>query len=881
MNTKIKRIIAYILTITLLVTMTGINNYVKADENIDQGKCGLKASYVIDNDGILTISGSGKVTNKNWSSFKEQIKKVVVGEGVTELPYGAFSDHTNLTDVVMADSVRKIDRFTFDGCRSLFNVTLSKSLKEIPIKTFNNCVELKKIQIPDSVTKISDYGFYNCVQLKDITMSSNIEEVGNEVFDNTAFYNDSDNWTDGVLYCGNVVVASDENISGEIVIKEGTRVISEHAFEERKISGVSFPESMIRIGNCSFYECNSLKSVITKPGLKYIETKAFYGNDLLRNVQLPDTVIEIGDGTFENCVRLVSIKMSENLAKIGKNVFRNCNTLGSFEVPKAVAIIGENCFDGCDQLLEFTSYSMAYPGRYNNSLAELKLPENVEKIRAIEGSVYEEYAKSKGIAFEKVDDWQTFESENEYGKTTVTKNHKQYSKNITDNGKTYLDYANISNNSAVTAKIEGEYYDQNEVLNILNGDLIKYFQTKYLYKDCRITIDLGKSVSFDKIKLWISNTGLEYEINVSNDNIYFQRVMYVTNPCWNMRTDELTLKENVSARYVQINRLYDSGGSDYLYEVGVYGLEGQVEKTDEPETTTKESEQKITTTDEQQESTGENIYETTTDESESLTTTEKQGGESDSVTTIDAKDNEESDITTRKQDHESVSTTEKKNSESELVSTTNSQNNRATSKAKSGRLAVPKIKRIKEKDYHTVLLEWSRSKDGCSYEIYRSEKRTGKYKRIATTSKLQYADKNIKAGKKYFYKIKAIEAGENLISSIKEIKVKGMPSKPSLKLKADSRALKIKWGIISDNSKGVEVYVKSNGGGYKKYTKIYATTNLKKSKSKKGATGIESPKSGMKKGCTYQFKIRTYAIVNRKKVYSKWSKTKKIKLNKK
>ena len=127
MNTKIKRIIAYILTITLLVTMTGINNYVKADENIDQGKCGLKASYVIDNDGILTISGSGKVTNKNWSSFKEQIKKVVIEEGVTELPYGAFSNHKNLTDVIMADSVRKIGSCTFDGCISLLKITLSKS----------------------------------------------------------------------------------------------------------------------------------------------------------------------------------------------------------------------------------------------------------------------------------------------------------------------------------------------------------------------------------------------------------------------------------------------------------------------------------------------------------------------------------------------------------------------------------------------------------------------------------------------------------------------------------------------------------------------------------------------------------------------------------
>lgn len=428
MNTKIKRIIAYILTITLLVTMTGINNYVKADENIDQGKCGLKASYVIDNDGILTISGSGKVTNKNWSSFKEQIKKVVIEEGVTELPYGAFSNHKNLTDVIMADSVRKIGSCTFDGCISLLKITLSKSLKEIPLKTFNNCATLKEIQIPDSVTKISDYGFYNCVQLKDITMSSNIEEVGNEVFDNTVFYNDSDNWTDGVLYCGNVVAASDENISGEIVIKEGTRVISEHAFEERKISGVSFPESMIRIGNCSFYECNSLKSVITKPGLKYIGVNTFYHNDLLKNVQLPDTVIEIGAGAFQVCIRLVSIKMPENLAKLGEKAFYGCASLESFEVPKSVSIIGENCFEGCEQLSEFTSHSTAYPGNYKNALAELKLSETIEKIRAIEGSAYEEYAKSKGITFEKVDDWQTIESENEYGKITVTKNHKQYSK---------------------------------------------------------------------------------------------------------------------------------------------------------------------------------------------------------------------------------------------------------------------------------------------------------------------------------------------------------------------------------------------------------------------------------------------------------------------
>ncbi len=75
MRKHCKKIISYILLITLVFTIIGDKNPVLADENIDEGKCGINTYYVLDSNGTLTISGKGKVTSNNWIDFKEQIKE--------------------------------------------------------------------------------------------------------------------------------------------------------------------------------------------------------------------------------------------------------------------------------------------------------------------------------------------------------------------------------------------------------------------------------------------------------------------------------------------------------------------------------------------------------------------------------------------------------------------------------------------------------------------------------------------------------------------------------------------------------------------------------------------------------------------------------------
>lgn len=62
-----------------------------------------------------------------------------------------------------------------------------------------------------------------------------------------------------------------------------------------------------------------------------------------------------------------------------------------------------------------------------------------------------------------------------------------------------------------------------------------------------------------------------------------------------------------------------------------------------------------------------------------------------------------------------------------------------------------------------------------------------------------------------------------------------------------------------------------------KFKKVKTIKNIKKSKKKKGATGMTADVSRLKSKGTYFFKIRTYAIVNGRKIHSRWSKTRKVK----
>jgi hypothetical protein len=78
------------------------------------------------------------------------------------------------------------------------------------------------------------------------------------------------------------------------------------------------------------------------PGITHIGQSAFYQNYSLTSLEIPDSVVSIGDLAFANC-RLTSLNIPDSLISIGQNAFVY-NKLTSLDIPNSVISIGENAF---------------------------------------------------------------------------------------------------------------------------------------------------------------------------------------------------------------------------------------------------------------------------------------------------------------------------------------------------------------------------------------------------------------------------------------------------------------------------------------------------------------------------------------------------------
>lgn len=78
-------------------------------------------------------------------------------------------------------------------------------------------------------------------------------------------------------------------------------------------------------------------------------------------------------------------------------------------------------------------------------------------------------------------------------------------------------------------------------------------------------------------------------------------------------------------------------------------------------------------------------------------------------------------------------------------------------------MSTPAISSIKSKNSKTLQISWTTINDAANYELYRSAKKNGTYKKIATlagVNQISYTDK-VKEGKRYYYKIRSVGMMDN------------------------------------------------------------------------------------------------------------------------
>lgn len=82
-------------------------------------------------------------TNTPWNSYKNDVEKIIINDGVTKIGSYCFARMDNLSEVEIADSVTKIGTAAFAGNSSLLSISISDNVTEIGENAFGFNSEMK------------------------------------------------------------------------------------------------------------------------------------------------------------------------------------------------------------------------------------------------------------------------------------------------------------------------------------------------------------------------------------------------------------------------------------------------------------------------------------------------------------------------------------------------------------------------------------------------------------------------------------------------------------------------------------------------------------------------------------------------------------------
>lgn len=93
-----------------------------------------------------------------------------------------------------------------------------------------------------------------------------------------------------------------------------------------------------------------IPSIIDNYIVTSIGYNAFYDNDNLRKVSIPDSVISIVYGAFDECSNLQDVVIPNSVTEIGYRAFYSCTSIQNITIPNSVTKIGDYSFGECTSL---------------------------------------------------------------------------------------------------------------------------------------------------------------------------------------------------------------------------------------------------------------------------------------------------------------------------------------------------------------------------------------------------------------------------------------------------------------------------------------------------------------------------------------------------
>jgi len=330
-------------------------------------------------------SGTGDLSGETlWHKLEcidiERIKYVKVGEGITGLGFNVFWNHRAMSSLELPSTLAKLESSNFADTPSLVSVTVHPDNKyfrsvdgvlyscdtatdvDHPIEKLcfvpRNCAGIFRILSGTDV--VDSFAFADCVEITEIVFPESLSVVKGSAFvkadsltgfdlsENSLFLLDEKN---GILYSEGAKPEEDGSILNtmEIIVAlpsiSGYYKVPDHYdqveirnnafFGCRKLTGITIPENVVRIGDGAFIDCSSLETV-DMPGdisgfseyarSQYLGYEAFVRSGI-KSVRIPYGVTCVPEYCFYGCTNLTEVYMPDTVEKIENTSFENCGAL--------------------------------------------------------------------------------------------------------------------------------------------------------------------------------------------------------------------------------------------------------------------------------------------------------------------------------------------------------------------------------------------------------------------------------------------------------------------------------------------------------------------------------------------------------------------------
>lgn len=332
--------------------------------------------YRLQEDGTAEITGHGFINEKLtiperlWNARVtvigekafdgcSELKKVSLPAGLQEIRDRAFAGCFHLSEIEFPDELQVIGDRAFEFCSDLETILLPLGLKRLDAYAFNE-TKIKLIDLPEGLEFLGT-GALNSYALARVTIPDSLRTIeGNPFYDTGSRVPEIVVSPDHpalkledhmLLSRDGTLLLAGLDVDGTCIVPQGVQVITEYAFyNNQTLRHLTLPDSLRKMGERAFSHNEMLESVTFGDGLIYLPDGAFLSCASLRECALPDTLRDIGDYAFSGCIHLSAIPLPESIERIGYETFANCGELQEVVLSDNLKVLQYNSFIGCVSL---------------------------------------------------------------------------------------------------------------------------------------------------------------------------------------------------------------------------------------------------------------------------------------------------------------------------------------------------------------------------------------------------------------------------------------------------------------------------------------------------------------------------------------------------